>query len=769
MKLFLRILAAAAVFAALTSPVTVAHAAVGDLYAVTGTGSSGFCTGAMLSTLYTLDPATGAATSVAPITVEGSQVRHVTGLAFHPSTGVLYGVMNSQEAGVDCGLSSLISIDPATGVATVIGDRTLFGPIPDIAFDPFGTLYGWSESNDDLIVIDITDGSFEVIESEINTFQTGLASDSNGNLFLKVAEILYFLNQYTAEEIYQVSVDRDADNVLAFDASDNLYSGERSSGGFTLFTIDRESGETTEKGSNAVTGITAITFNRGTVTPPDIADVTITKEVDDDLVVTGEEVVFTLTLDNHGPATAGNVIVSDVLPSNFTFVSATGDGTYNEVTGDWDVSNIADEASAVLEITATAAFAGEYTNVAQVIAANFYDPDSVPNSGDDDMQNQVSGTILEPMLFSIDRDDGYLWVVDPAFSDTEVAQEITLSGHDICGGNGLAAQPETGALFGVVTVDDCSNGAPRTLVSIDPVTAEATEIGSFGSTRIAALAFGADSTTLYAASGNGGSAVRKLFSVDTTTGALTQECSLGFSDYGRALAFVDGLLYDARRDCPDDNCQIVLQVIDPAQFPADPEDPCPGTEIETGLDREPTALAFDETGSGFISLYLGSFNELWFVVIPGQSQPADVSFLGYMAHSTKGLAVTAAAISKANVQVQKFAVKDRVKGDKFLTYQIYVSNSGPDTIGGIEVTDPLPFGTTFVSGDGNCEESGGVVSCLVTDLEAGTSQLRFFTVQVTCKKCSSISNTVQVSPNGGVYEYPFDNQAQISTSVKGKF
>jgi uncharacterized repeat protein (TIGR01451 family) len=768
MKRFVRSLLSAAVLTAVASP-TVSQAAVGDLYAVTGTGNSGFCTGAMLSTLYTIDPETGAATSVAPITVEGTQVRHVTGLAFHPSTGVLYGVMNSQEPEVDCGLSSLLSIDPATGVATIIGDRTISGPVPDIAFDPFGTLYGWSESNDDLIIIDITDGSFDSVESEINTFQTGLASDSNGNLYLKVASTLYFLNQYTAEEIETIGVDHQAHNILAFNANDVLYSGERTSGGFTLFTIEREDGETTEKGSNSVTGITAITFDRGTITPPDVADVTLTKEVDNPLVAIGEDVVFTLTLENFGPDTAGNVIVGDFLPFNFSFVSSSGDGTFDDSTGEWNVSNIADNSSASIEITMTAEFAGQYTNVAQVIAANFYDPDSVPNSGDDDMQNEVSGAVVAPALFSIDREEPNLWVVDPTFNTTESAQEITMSGHTVCGGNGLAAQPGTGTLFGVVNLDDCGSSTPRTLASIDPVTAEATEIGSFGSTRIAAIAFGGDSTTLYAASGNGGSAVRKLFSVDTTDGTLTQECSLGFSDYGRALAYADGLLYDARRDCPNGTCQIVIQVIDPALFPADPNDPCPGTEVETGLDREPTALALDELGAGNASFYLASFNELWLMTIPGSSQPADLSFLGFLAHSSKGLATAAVPIATANVQVSKVAIKDRVKGDKFLTYQIQVSNSGPDSIGNIEVTDPVPFGTTFVSGDGNCEESGGMVTCLIADLPSGDNVNVSFTVQVTCKKCSTIANTVQVSANDDVYEYPFDNQTQISTSVKGKF
>ena len=64
------------------------------------------------SNLYTIDPATGAGTVVGPIGFA------VTGLAVHPSTGVLYGSTTNNSAASP---GSLITINKATGQGTLVG------------------------------------------------------------------------------------------------------------------------------------------------------------------------------------------------------------------------------------------------------------------------------------------------------------------------------------------------------------------------------------------------------------------------------------------------------------------------------------------------------------------------------------------------------------------------------------------------------------------------------------------------------------------------
>lgn len=122
--------------------------------------------------LYLLDPETGnILTAIGPIQ-DGtdSEINYpVTGLAFDPTTGLLYATTGDD---IDSDRSEkLIRIDPMTGLATLIGpvvsivdegegESTVSHTMGDIAFAPDGTLYGWSECGceDDLYTIDLTTG-----------------------------------------------------------------------------------------------------------------------------------------------------------------------------------------------------------------------------------------------------------------------------------------------------------------------------------------------------------------------------------------------------------------------------------------------------------------------------------------------------------------------------------------------------------------------------------------------------------------------------------
>ena len=53
----------------------------------------------------------------------------------------------------------------------------------------------------------------------------------------------------------------------------------------------------------------------------------------------GTTVTYTITLTNEGPNPATSVIAQDKLPTGVTFVSSTGDGSYDAATGKWDLSD----------------------------------------------------------------------------------------------------------------------------------------------------------------------------------------------------------------------------------------------------------------------------------------------------------------------------------------------------------------------------------------------------------------------------------------------
>jgi hypothetical protein len=89
--------------------------------------------------LYTINPATGGiASTIGPILVGATPIP-ITGLAFSPINGTLYG----STSGFGNLVKSFVTINPATGAATLIGAVGGLGSaVNDLSFDRTGVLYG---------------------------------------------------------------------------------------------------------------------------------------------------------------------------------------------------------------------------------------------------------------------------------------------------------------------------------------------------------------------------------------------------------------------------------------------------------------------------------------------------------------------------------------------------------------------------------------------------------------------------------------------------
>lgn len=114
------------------------------MYAATGAGG-------VAGTLYTFAVDAGGTplnqTTTTPVAItnaSGGGAIGITGLAVSPITGVLYGVTTQPTSGTgvqNTVSSSLVTINPLTGVATVIG--AVGHTVADISFNSTGTLYAW--------------------------------------------------------------------------------------------------------------------------------------------------------------------------------------------------------------------------------------------------------------------------------------------------------------------------------------------------------------------------------------------------------------------------------------------------------------------------------------------------------------------------------------------------------------------------------------------------------------------------------------------------
>lgn len=154
------------------------------LYGATSAGIAG--------ELYTLDPLTGAMVSdIGPLNDVNGANYPITGLAFNPITGLLYG---STGNSVPTSAARLVSINPANGQVTVIGSFNA-GPVnssgtpatmADIAFDSAGNLFGvGSIGGPQIYSINLLTGQATVIGS------AGLAGTSGGGLAISAGGTFY--------------------------------------------------------------------------------------------------------------------------------------------------------------------------------------------------------------------------------------------------------------------------------------------------------------------------------------------------------------------------------------------------------------------------------------------------------------------------------------------------------------------------------------------------------------------------------------------------
>ncbi|RYF22471.1 MAG: DUF11 domain-containing protein, partial [Flavobacteriales bacterium] len=101
------------------------------------------------------------------------------------------------------------------------------------------------------------------------------------------------------------------------------------------------------------------------------SDLSVTKTVTNDTPVVGSNVTFNIAATNSGMSKSPETKVTDLLPSGFTYVSSTTSvGTYNSVTGIWDIGEMAIGAIATMSITATVKSSGIHTNTATIAGHN---------------------------------------------------------------------------------------------------------------------------------------------------------------------------------------------------------------------------------------------------------------------------------------------------------------------------------------------------------------------------------------------------------------
>jgi hypothetical protein len=257
---------------------TCAQTYAGTLYGATASGSPG--------QLYVLNQANGSVVqNVGPLNDVTGLNYPITALAFHPTSGVLYGATGNNPAAT---AGRFVTINPATAQVTVVGpfnagpanDEGTPATMADLAFDSAGNLFGLASiGGPQLYSINIATGQATVIGN------SGLASTSGGGLAISPGGVYYGTPTASRYGTYDSTTGvftnitnptkpGGGGSYAALDFDGGVLYGLNSAPGSPpptfLATIDPTTGAVTNVGQS-VTALDAIAFQPGIVPEPSAA------------------------------------------------------------------------------------------------------------------------------------------------------------------------------------------------------------------------------------------------------------------------------------------------------------------------------------------------------------------------------------------------------------------------------------------------------------------------------------------------------------------
>jgi len=227
-------------------------------------------------------------------------------------------------------------------------------------------------------------------------------------------------------------------------------------------------------GDGAVLGSQSVTITVPGAQEP-AAYLSVTKEDAADPVLVGENINWTITVENSGPDAATNVTVTDDLPSSVSFVSATPSaGSCSESGGmlSCEIGNLASGGSATIAVVATADAAGAVSNTA-VTSSDITDPNESDNSATESTTVNDPPPPGDPMadLVITKGDD-----VDPVYvgDDIQWAISVTNKGPDDATGVSVTDALPSGVTFvsATASVGSCSESGGTVTCDLGTMTAE---------------------------------------------------------------------------------------------------------------------------------------------------------------------------------------------------------------------------------------------------------------------------------------------------------
>ncbi len=501
-------------------------------------------------------------------------------------------------------------------------------------------------------------------------------------------------------------------------------------------------------GPNSTSEITAIVA---------VADLSLTKSVDNATPKVGDNVRFTVRVDNDGPSDATGVMVLDALPSGYNKISSS-DGSYNTGTGLWTIGPLPAASFVELTITATVKATGVYTNVAQVAASGQTDPDSQPNNDtgnqSQDDEDSASVTPTAEADLTIAKTDSQ----DPATAGTVLTYTLTITNsgpsnaanvvvtdtlpagviyasastgcsHDsgvVTCGLGSLVNAATKVITVAVTINQGTTIPLTNLAQVASDTPDST--GPNSTSESTAIAAEADLT------------ISKTDSQDPATAGTVLTYTLTITNSG-----------------PSNAANVVVTDTLPSGVTY--------ASASTGCSHD--------SGGGHCGLgslvNAASRKVITVAVTVNQGTTIPLNNLAQVASDTpdstgpNSTSEITAIAAEADLTISKTDSQDPATAGTVLTYTLTITNSGPSNAANVVVTDTLPSGVVYRSASSDCSYGSGVVSCSLGSLVVDSSKI--ITVAVTINQGTTIPLTNLAQVGSDTPDSTGPNSTSESTAI----
>ena len=499
-----------------------------------------------------------------------------------------------------------------------------------------------------------------------------------------------------------------------------------------------------------------------------IADLVVTNAGAPNPVVPGNNITYTQTVNNNGPQPALNVVFSEAIPSNTTFVSLTSPGT-------WTCTTPAVGATGNISCTLPSNDPGVLSSFTLVVRVGAGTPSGTTISDTDSVSSGVNDTNLANNTATVN-----ILVATPASADIAVTN--------------VAAPTTVAPAANITYTQSLTNNGPSTATTVsftEAIPANTTfvslvkpgtwacvtpAVGGTGSITctIASLAAGVTGNFTMVANVNAGTATGTVISdTDIGSSAVTDPNSSNNSATANVTVAqaVQADMAVTMTDSPNPvlaGGNITYTAIVTNNGPA-------AATTVTAVDTIPanTTFSTDTVPSGWTcvvnattvsctnpSMAANATSTFTFIfTVTAGTAPGTVIVNSItvgsavsdptLANNTATTNTNVTSPSQADLSITKSASPDPVNQGDTLVYNITVANNGPAAAANVTVTDPLPSAVTYQSSSatqGTCSQASGTVTCNIGAMSNG--QIVTITINVTATTFSSASfavNTASVS------------------------